>query len=62
MADREEKIVVSNGGGAAGWFVAIFLVLVVAGGLYYFGDELMGNDADLEISVDVPEVTEGQSE
>jgi len=57
MTNQErETTVVTTGSGGAGWFVAILLLIVVAlGGAYIYQSGALNNDADINVSIDVPD-------
>ena len=58
MSDRGPTVINTGGGGGGGWFVAAILaVVLIVGGLWLFGGFNFGGDRDVDVTLDVPDVS-----
>jgi hypothetical protein len=60
MAQYDSKpdrtVVVSSGASGAGWFIVGALVVALVGGLWLYSNGYFGNDADINVKIDLPKI------
>lgn len=58
MSDRGPTVINTGGGGGGGWAVAAILaVVLIVGALWVFGGLDFGGGRDIDVTVDVPDVS-----